>query len=447
MTAPQDRGHGQGQGDPARDRDRHGWQPTMAHLRAVTIAMAGALAAVLWRRADLLVLASPFAAVVAWSLLTRPTATPALTAGIDDHVLTEGDVTTWRAELAGADGMDVVVAAMPPTGWVDRRPASGVASGTAVRGHATISVVVGSTRWGRRTVDPVPVVATSAWAAFRWTTVSPLASLTTLPLATGFDARAAFHPSDGLVGVNRSVRAGEGSEFASVRPFQPGDRLRNINWPRSSRAGALQVSATWADQDTHVVLVVDASSEVGRSEGIGGRPSSLDTTVRAAAAIAEHYALRGERVSLRVLGSTSLPIVPAASGRAHLRRVLEALTLIKPPTGRAGRGFDLRLLHSTGQVLAVMLSPLVTTDALDAAVTIGRHGSTVAVVDTLPADLGHRDVNAELAWRIRLLERRNELRAVQELGVPVIRWRGPDSLDAFLRDVARRAQAPRMRVR
>jgi uncharacterized protein (DUF58 family) len=419
----------------------------MAHLRAATVAMVAALAAVVWRRTDLLVLASPFAAVVAWSLLTRPTSTPTLTSGIDDHILTEGDATNWHASLDGGDGTDVVVAAMPPTGWIDRRPPSGVASAAAAEGHATLSIAVGSTRWGRRTVDPVTIVATSAWAAFRWTAVSPLASLTTLPRAAGFDARAAFHPSDGLVGVNRSVRPGEGSEFASVRPFQPGDRLRNINWPRSTRAGALQVSATWADQDTHVVLVVDASSEVGRSEGIGGRPSSLDTTVRAAAAVAEHYALKGERVSLRVLGATSVPIVPAASGRAHLRRILEALTMITPPTGRAGRGFDPRLLHSTGQVLAVMLSPLVTPDALDAAVTIGRHGSTVAVVDTLPDDLGHRDSSAELAWRIRLLERRNELRSVQELGIPVVAWRGPDSLDAFLRDVARRAQAPRMRVR
>jgi uncharacterized protein (DUF58 family) len=427
--------------------ERGGWQPTFAHMRAVSVAVACALAAVVWRRADLLVLAAPFAAVAAWSLLARPTATPSLTAGIDDHTLTEGDATTWRASLAGCDEVDVVVAAMPPTGWVDRRPASGVASTTAVDGTAAVSIVVASTRWGRRAIEPVPVVATSAWAAFRWSTTSPLASLTTLPLAAGFDARATFHPSDGLVGVNRAVRPGEGSEFASVRPFQPGDRLRRINWPRSTRSGTLQASATWADQDTHVVLVVDASSEVGRSEGIGGRASSLDTTVRAAAAIAEHYALHGERVSLRVLGSTSVPVVAASSGRAHLRRLHEALTLIKPPTGRAGRGFDPRLLHSTGQVLAVMLSPLVTADALDAAVAIGRHGSTVAVVDTLPADLGHRDANAELAWRIRLLERRNELRAVQELGLPVIAWRGPDSLDGFLRDVARRSQAPRMRQR
>jgi uncharacterized protein (DUF58 family) len=432
---------------PTAAHDQACWRPTFAHVRTVSIATVAALAAVVWTRADLLVLAAPFAAVAVWSIAARPSAAPSLTSGLDEHTLTEGGVTTWRATLTDADHVDVVVAAMPPTGWLDRRPASGVASSAATHGEATVSVVVAPTRWGRRTVEPVAVIATSAWAAFRWSGTSPLEPVTTLPRAAGFDARAAFHPSDGLVGVNRSVRPGEGSEFASVRPFQPGDRLRRVNWARSTRSGTLQVSATWADQDTHVMLVVDASSEVGRSEGIGGRPSSLDTTIRAAAAIAEHYALRGERVSLRVLGSTSVPIVPPGSGRGHLRRIHEALTLITPPTGRAGRGFDPRLLHSTGQVLAVMLSPLVTADALDAAVAMGRHGSTVAVVDTLPADLGHRDPHAELAWRIRLLERRNELRAVQELGLPVIAWRGPDSLDGFLRDVARRSQAPRMRVR
>ena len=43
-----------------------------------------------------------------------------------------------------------------------------------------------------------------------------------------------------------------------------------------------------------------------------------------------------------------------------------------------------------------------------------------------------------------ILERQRELRAVVRLGVPVVRWRGPGRLDAFLRDVARRSTAPRM---
>jgi len=69
------------------------------------------------------------------------------------------------------------------------------------------------------------------------------------------------------------------------------------------------------------------------------------------------------------------------------------------------------------------------------------------VVDTLPAgltDTNDEDPFAALAWRVRLLERRREMHRVQEVGVPVVTWRGPGSLDQVLRDVSRRSAAPRM---
>ena len=47
-----------------------------------------------------------------------------------------------------------------------------------------------------------------------------------LPEPAAFDSSApAPHPR-GLVGMHRSARPGQGSEFATLRPFQVGDRLR-----------------------------------------------------------------------------------------------------------------------------------------------------------------------------------------------------------------------------
>ena len=60
---------------------------------------------------------------------------------------------------------------------------------------------------------------------------------------------------------------------------------------------------TRAEQDTGVLLVVDALADHGRSGGVDGAASSLDVTVRAAAAIAEHHVRMGDRVSLRVIGA------------------------------------------------------------------------------------------------------------------------------------------------
>jgi len=55
------------------------------------------------------------------------------------------------------------------------------------------------------------------------------------------------------------------------------------------RAGELYVTSTWADQDSRVMLLVDAHNDLGESGGLGREASSLDVTVRAAAAMAEHY--------------------------------------------------------------------------------------------------------------------------------------------------------------
>ena len=311
---------------------------------------------------------------------------------------------------------------------------------------AVAEVVVQSRRWGRRAVAPGLVAGGSSWGAFRWGPVelAPL-TLTTLPLPATFDAAApAPHPF-GLVGLNRSSRPGDGSEFAGIRPFRAGDRLRRLHWPRSLRTGELHVTSTFADQDSLVVLVVDALSDVGRSEGVAGAASSLDTTVRAAGAVAEHHLRRGDRVGVQVVGTTGVTRVPPSTGRNALRRVLDTLALIE--VGTDPRPPEARLRLGLGaDAMVVMLSPLVSPVALQQAVVLARHGLTVVVIDTLPTDLhtSEEDVLTRLAWRIRLLEREHEMQQVQEAGIPVVPWRGPGSLDQVLRDLSRRSRAPRV---
>jgi uncharacterized protein (DUF58 family) len=330
--------------------------------------------------------------------------------------------------------------------WLETRPASGVIAAAVHPGTTTASATLPmrSTHWGHHDVGPINIVAVSSWGAFRSKALDSGHRVSTLPLPELFDAAPSRFRANGLVGLNRSANPGDGGEFAGLRPFQTGDRLRRINWRRSLRTNELYVTATYADQDTHVALFVDALDDFGVSGGIGGAASSLDTTVRAAGAIAEHFLLRGDRVSLRVVGSRMPGNVPPASGSGHLRRILDVLTSIDADAFRLGpsRNADRAVPHGA---LAIMLSPLISPIALQRATTIASHGISVAVIDTLPDDVHvDDDPTTELAWRIRLLERRREVRTVQQVGVPVIAWRGPGSLDPFLREVVRRSSAPRM---
>lgn len=419
------------------------WQPTAAGLRALAVCVVLIVIALIWRRPDLLVIATPFAVVTAWSTLTRPSTAPTFTDSLGHTTLREGDATMWRGSIDGTSDVDFAVAVADHDAWVETRPDTGVVTASAHGGHASIELPVRSTRWGVRTIERIQVVAVSPWAAYRWSTVTTPRSFMTLPVPGVFDTGASPRPHDGLVGLHRSTRSGDGNEFAGLRAFRPGDRMRRINWPRSLRVGELQINGTWADLDTHVALVVDATDDLGISDGIDGRASSLDVTVRAAGAIAEHYALRGERVSMQSFGARVAQTVPPGTGRVQLRRVLDRLALIAPGgSAVAGRSW---VNQSSGGRMTVVLSPLISPEALDLAVSFGRRGMAVVVIDTLPQHLvDDQDALSALAWRIRLLERRREIRMVGAAGIAVIEWRGPGSLDGVIVDIARRSTGPRL---
>lgn len=451
MTSPTATG-----GDVSRDVELPPWRPTMAHLRAALGGLMLMVGAVVFARPDLLVLATPLAAIALWGALARPALDPATgVARLTHDVVREGEATTWSVALTVPNGSDQVAVAVADDPWSQHDPPERATALAVPRPGAdqsdddisvTTRIDVRSIRWGSRDVGPGLVALTSSWGAYRSGPVALLPiPLTTLPVPATFDATAPLpHPS-GIVGLNRSMRMGDGAEFAGIRPFQHGDRLRRIHWPVSLRTDELHVATSYSDRDTELALILDATTDVGPSTGIDGAASSLDLTVRAAGALAEHFLQRGDRVGLSVMGSAATSRVPPAGGRRHLRRVLDRLASIEITPQRRGNARQTALEQPHGAV-AVMLSPLIVPTALEQAVVLARRGLTVIVIDTLPADIveSGEDAYTGLAWRVRLLEREREQRRVEQLGVPVIQWRGPGSLDQILRDIARRAGAPRM---
>lgn len=403
----------------------------------------------LFGRPDLLVLTTPFAIIAVWSVVARPTKIPVAEVTLGNHTIREGEATTWSATVTPGPTLDSIVAVMSSGRWRELDPPHGIVVADAARTMApvTLKIVVRSTHWGCGSVGPALIAMNSTWGAFRsGPSVVASAALVTVPLPAVFDTNVpAPHPS-GLVGVNRSAIRGDGTEFASVRPFHVGDRLRRIHWPVSLRTGALHVAGTYTDRDTEVIIVLDAGNDVGWSDGDAGAPTSLDLGVRAAGAIAEHFMRRGDRVGLRTFATVKTARLTSATGAAHLRRLLIELANVQ--VGTAGlRRTDPPPLGLRGGGLVVMLSPMLSPAALQQAVTLVRQQLTVLVVDTLPEGVGGPDgvdPSRTLAWRIRLLERQDEIRRVEEQGVPVVAWRGPGSIDQVLRDLGRRAGAPRV---
>ncbi|MGB3187627.1 MAG: DUF58 domain-containing protein [Ornithinimicrobium sp.] len=418
------------------------WAMTHAHLRVVGLAAVCALAALLLRRPDLVVIATPLAMVAAWGALTRPTTAPEARLLQSRTIAAEGETVYVGIEVHGVPGQDHAAGALATSTYVEasgKRNARVLATpdaGTPVRG----SVSLRPTRWGRRRLGPAVVGGSSSWGAFRWGP-EPIAAMgvVVVPAPQAFDTSTAAPSPRGLVGRHRSARVGEGTEFAGIRPFQWGDRLKRIHWARSLRSAELHVTTTHADQDTHVAIVLDAHYDLGRSEGVDGRPSSLDQSVRATAAVAEHFLGHGDRVSLRVLSHRAPMTVPPGSGSRHGVRIKDTLSRVVPGAPIDSTSSTLRLGLRPG-ALVIMVSAMVSPDATTSAALLAAAGFSVVMIDTLDDEVQARDEDsvALLAWRLRMLERGLEITAITRKGVPVVPWVGPGSLDMALRQLGRR---------
>jgi uncharacterized protein (DUF58 family) len=430
--------------DPTAD-----WVPTRALGRAVLLTGLFLLTGVLLGRVDMIVIAIPFALGTAVALRHRPQALPRLRlAVLGDQPVVEGGSVAAVATVGNRDTVDynlVVVRAMT-SAWLDVRRADRPFVVAGTRGVVDIDLAGTARRWGRHPLGPA---SAQALAADGLLASSPVVTGTlgvkVYPITEPFEADEAMPRAAGLVGQHRSRRPGEGGELAGVRIFAPGDRLRRVDWRVSLRTRQLHVAATLSDRDAEVALLLDVLTEAGTSEGVGGAASVLDTTVRSAAAIAEHYLHRGDRVSMLEYGADARRLRPA-SGRRQYLTVLEWLLDVRA-TPSEHEPYDLvfgqHLLSSNA--LVVVLTPLLDLRSASMLARLARSGRFVVAVDTLPDNLPVPRPGpwTETAYRIWRLERENAIGQLREHGVPVVVWAGAGSLDLVLRDVSRLAAAPR----
>lgn len=432
------------------DSTGSGWVPTRALGRAVMVCAVLLLAAMITGRFDLVVLAVPFAVGTALSLARRPSRTPVVEVVTADPRFPEGGQVTAAVGVLNRDSvrLDLVVIRLRMARWVRLEHGDRPYVATVRRGGVTEVALRGrAVRWGRHALGPTVVHAVvSDGLLLSDAFVAPELWLRVYPVLEPFAAGEAMPRAAGHVGWHRSRKLGEGGELAGVRPFGPGDRLRRIDWRVSLRARQLHVVSTLSDRDAEVTLLLDVLHEVGGSGGVEGDASVLDTTVRAAAGIAEHYLDRGDRVSMLEYGMQARRM-RAGSGRRHYLTILEWLLDVAPTGGQVDASvevFNLSLLSP--DALVVVLTPLLNMRSAQLLATLARRGRFVVAVDTLGAELSDRGSGkwASTANRLWWLERENLLGQLREHGVPVVGWGGSGSLDQVLRDVTRMAANPKV---
>ena len=156
-----------------------------------------------------------------------------------------------------------------------------------------------------------------------------------------------------FIGNQISRAKSEGIEFADIREWAPGDRVRSINWRATARRGELHVNQQHPERNTDVVLFLDTFTDVAPAAR-----GTLDMTVRAATSLAHKYLERKDRVGVVSFGGYLSWLLPA-SGTRQLYRIVDSLLQMDIVLSFARKGIDIlppRTLPPKALVLA--LSPL-----------------------------------------------------------------------------------------
>ncbi|MHB8618411.1 MAG: DUF58 domain-containing protein [Chloroflexota bacterium] len=251
--------------------------------------------------------------------------------------------------------------------------------------------------------------------------------------------RSVLRPFETQVFAGNELARGRGTgiEFADIREFASGDRLRQVNWPASTRHGRLYVNEQHPERNADVVLFLDTFNDVAGNDVAGAGLSTLDSTLRAAAAPAARYLERRDRVGLIGFGGTLRWLAPSM-GLVQLYTIVEALLDTRVTLSYAWKDIDVipaRTLPPKATVVAI--TPLLDERSLRALFDLSRRGFALAVIEVNPLPLvasqpGDAGQMAYRLWRMK----REALRCqYQRLGIPVVVWQPGDPLEAALMEV------------
>ncbi len=393
--------------------------PRLAGFAA--LAALGLLGALALRRPELAVAATPFALVLV--LGTRLARDPGITA---DLVL-PSERTLEETEVAA----DLHVEANRPVDrlelYLELPREVELVEGTAARAlrlHAgeerALPVVLRCATWGSFQLGTARARARDLFRLVTWEArLGSRQRLKAYPREITLRRLLAPLETQPFVGSEVSRTKGDGIEYADLRDFVPGDRVRTINWRASARRRNLVVNERHAEQNTDVVLFVDSFVDVR-----GAGRSVLEDAVRAAAALATRYLARRNRVGLVGFGGILRWLQPGlgATQRYHLIETLLETGVEPTYTWRHVNVIPARILPPNSLVLA--LTPLVDPRFVTALEDLRGRRFDVAAVEIDPVPLvepGHTDLERS-AYRLWLLEREVLRARLQAQGIGLATW-------------------------
>lgn len=158
-----------------------------------------------------------------------------------------------------------------------------------------------------------------------------LAALRTIEIHT---ARLA---NEQLSGTYKSSFKGQGLAFREVRPYQPGDDVRSIDWNVSARMNEAFVKVFTEEREMTVMLAVDLSA----SERFGTQRAPKARVASEVAALLAFSAIRNnDRVGLILATNKVERVVPPKKGEKHVMRVVREILGFEAPQAASARSAE-----------------------------------------------------------------------------------------------------------
>lgn len=140
--------------------------------------------------------------------------------------------------------------------------------------------------------------------------------------------------SDILAGEYHSVFKGRGMEFDEVRPYQPGDDVRTIDWNVTARTGEPHIKRYVEERELTILFVVDLSAS--GAFGSGGRLKN-EVAAELCGLLAFAAIRNNDKAGLIAFSDDIELFIPAKKGPRHALRLVRDILHLRP----RGRGTDL----------------------------------------------------------------------------------------------------------
>jgi uncharacterized protein (DUF58 family) len=397
------------------------------------LAGAAFVTALALRRPELAALAAPFALLVALGVRTPA---PELRAwfDVDRERALEGDeleaIVTVRAE-SDIDRIEVGLALPEGLELADGR--NPVAIRLAAGEERDLEIRLRCTRWTSAELGNVWLRARDRIGLVRYEgSVDRRRPIRIYPTPERLRRLLAPARTQPTTGSEVSRARAEGLEFADMRPFVAGDRVRSVNWRATARRDSLVVNERHPERNADVVIFLDSFAEARAAD-----EGTFEHAVRAAATLATRFLERRDRVGLVAFGGFLRWLEPG-SGLVQRYRLVDALLETGVEFSYAWKDVNVipaRTLPT--RALVVALTPLLDERSVAALVDLRGRGHDLVVLEVSPDPYvapsdDPTDRIARRLWRLQ----RSDLRArFERLGVAVATLDADTTVEAALEGV------------